>query len=561
MLPTIRLMTFALVFLLPGLGHASQCPGWSAAKARSEVTALQQQVAAWDDSYHRQGLSQIPDELYDQARQKLSVWRSCFAVSTPESDPLTTAVGPLPHPVPHTGVNKLADESSVEAWLKGRNDLWIQPKIDGVAVTLVYEKGQLVQAISRGDGRKGQDWTSQARLIKAIPQRLPQHDSLILQGELYWRLTDHIQAISGSVNARSKVAGMLARQTISPQQADAIGLFVWDWPNGPNDMAQRLAGLQAMGVEDSEAYTHPLENHVQAAKWREHWYRNSLPFATDGVIMRQGQRPPMQRWQASAPYWIAAWKHPYAQALAEVRKVSFKIGRSGRITPVLELTPVRLDDRTVSRISTGSLQRWQTLDIRPGDQVAVSLAGLTIPRLDGVISRAAERVEMIIPQADDFHELSCWQATPGCESQFRARLIWLSGKKGLALPGVGPGTWDKLIENGQIESLLDWMTLNHAELANIPGFAERSSAKLLASLQTARERPFQTWLKAIGLPPTGSATLPDNWQELAGRSVEQWQAEPGIGPGRAATLRSFFQAPEVQALSHQLQAQGISGFK
>ncbi|PHN75616.1 NAD-dependent DNA ligase LigB [Pseudomonas syringae] len=561
MLPTIRLMTFALVFLLPGFGHASQCPDWSAAKARSEVTNLQQQMAAWDDSYHRQGISPIPDELYDQARQKLSLWRSCFAVSTPEADPLKTAVGPLPHPVAHTGVNKLADESSVKDWLKGRNDLWIQPKVDGVAVTLVYENGQLVQAISRGDGRKGQDWTSQARLIKAIPQHLPQADSAILQGELYWRLDDHIQSASGSVNARSKVAGLLARQTISPQQADAIGLFVWDWPNGPGDMAQRLAGLQAMGFEDSAAYSHPLENYAKAARWREHWYRNPLPFATDGVIMRQGQRPPAQRWQASAPYWIAAWKHPYAQALAEVRKVNFKIGRSGRITPVLELTPVRLDDRTVSRISTGSLRRWQTLDIRPGDQIAVSLAGLTIPRLDGVVTRAAERADIIIPRAEDFHELSCWQATPGCESQFRARLAWLSGKKGLALPGVGPGTWNTLIENGQIMGLLDWMTLNHAELANIPGFAERSSAKLLNSLQTARERPFQTWLKAIGLPPTGGARLPDNWHELAERSVEQWQAEPGIGPGRATRLRAFFQDPQVQALSQQLQAQSISGFK
>ncbi|EPN37247.1 NAD-dependent DNA ligase LigB, partial [Pseudomonas syringae pv. actinidiae ICMP 19096] len=97
----------------------------------------------------------------------------------------------------------------------------------------------------------------------------------------------------------------------------------------------------------------------------------------------------------------------------------------------------------------------------------------------------------------------------------------LSGKKGLALPGVGPGTWDKLIESGHISGLLDWMTLNHAELANIPGLAERSSAKLLDSLQTARERPFQTWLKAIGLPPAGNAKLPDNWHDLAERSVAQ----------------------------------------
>ena len=464
------------------------------------------------------------------------------------------------HPIAHTGVNKLADDKAVKAWLKGRTGLWIQPKVDGVAVTLVYSRGSLAKAISRGDGVNGQDWTAQAQLIKAIPQQLPWPDDAVLQGELYERLSEHVQASAGSVNARSKVAGLLARKTLSLAQAETIGLFVWDWPDGPATMSERLAGLNAMGFADSTRYTLALESYAQAAQWREHWYRTPMPFATDGVIMRQGERPSSERWQAKAPYWIAAWKHPYAQALAEVRKVSFTIGRSGRITPILELTPIRLDDRTVSRISTGSLQRWQTLDIRPGDQVAISLAGLTIPRLDGVITRSVERAEVNVPQASDFHELSCWQPTPGCESQFRARLTWLSGKKGLALSGVGPGTWDRLIESGKINGLVDWMTLDQAELVNIPGLAERSSAKLFASLQTARQKPFQTWLKAIGMPPAGSARLDADWDQLASRSTEQWQAEPGVGPGRAAKLVAFFNDPQVQALSQQLRVSGISGF-
>ncbi|CAM3491671.1 DNA ligase B [Pseudomonas floridensis] len=561
MLSATRLMiSFALLLCISTVTQASQCPEWSPDQARKQIHALEQQIAGWDDSYHRLGISQIPDELYDQSRQRLNAWRACFATRAVNDNPLKTAVGPVPHPVAHTGVNKLADEKAVKAWLKGRSDLWIQPKVDGVAVTLVYSAGKLANVISRGDGIKGQDWTPQAQLIKAIPQQLPWPDNVVLQGELYERLTDHVQASAGSVNARSKVAGLMARKTISSTQADTIGLFVWDWPNGPASMHERLAGLKAMGFEDSAAYTQTLDHFGLAAQWREHWYRSPLPFATDGVIMRQGERPSAEQWQARAPYWIAAWKHPYAQALADVRKVSFTVGRSGRITPILELVPLRLDDRTITRISTGSLQRWQTLDIRPGDQVAVSLAGLTIPRLDGVITRSVERAQVNPPDASDFHELSCWQPTPGCDSQFRARLTWLSGKKGLALSGVGPGTWDRLVESGKINGLVDWMTLDQAELATIPGLAERSSAKLFASLQSARQRPFQTWLKAIGLPPAGTAQLNVGWDELAARSVEHWQAEPGIGPGRAAKLRAFFQDPQVQALSQQLRIQGISGF-
>ncbi len=539
---------------------ASPCPDWSPARAHQEIQTLQQQIDQWDDSYHREGVSLIEDEIYDQVRQRLGVLRSCFASGLPEDNPLKTAKGPVPHPVPHTGVTKLADERAVQDWLKGRKDLWIQPKVDGVAISLVYENGRLSKAISRGDGLKGQDWTHQAQLIPAIPKQLPQTEPLVLQGELYWRQSAHVQATAGSINARSKVAGWMARQDLSATEALQIGLFVWDWPTGPTTLQERIAGLKAMGFSDSATYTQSLESFTQARDWRDYWYRNPLPFATDGIIMRHGERPPARRWQAKAPYWIAAWKYPYGQVLAEVRKVNFTIGRSGRITPVLELRPVRLDDRTISRLSIGSLQRWQALDIRPGDQVSLSLAGLTIPRLDKVISRNSERIPLVVPQQSDFHGLSCWQPTPGCESQFRARLVWLSGKKGLALPGVGPGTWDRLIEAGQINGLLDWMTLNRAQLAKIPGFAERSSTRLFDSLQIARERPFQTWLVAIGLPPAGELKPDMEWRELAARSIEQWQSEPGIGPGRATRLWEFFQDPQVQALREQLREQGIAGF-
>lgn len=561
MLPYLRLLICTALALPLLNAHAEQCPDWAPDKARSEILQLQKQIAQWDDSYHRRGIAEVADELYDQSRQRLSVLGNCFAAPTANTDdPLRTASGAITHPIPHTGVDKLADANAVKDWIKNRSDLWIQPKVDGVAVTLVYENGRLTQLISRGDGRLGHSWTRHAGKIDAIPKQLPRQETLVLQGELYWRLSEHVQASSGSLNARSSVAGLMARQRISTAEAANIGLFVWDWPAGPASMSERLAGLNTLGFTDSALYSQPLTSFTQAEQWREHWYRHPLPFATDGVILRESQRPPAERWQARAPYWIAAWKYPYAQVMAEVRKVDFGIGRSGRISPVLELKPVRLDDRLVSRVSVGSLQRWQQLDIRPGDQIAVSLAGLTIPRLDGVVLRSAERIDLQVPKAEDYHSLSCLQVSPGCESQFRARLVWLSGKKALALPGVGPGTWDALIKAGLVHDLLDWMPLDAVELATMPGFGERRSAKLFTSLQSARERPFITWLKAIGLPPVAEAHLNDRWQELAARSHEQWQALPGIGPVRAAQLVAFFQNPQVQALSQQLQTQGIQGF-
>lgn len=533
--------------------QAQPCPDKAAYQARG------QQLKRWDDSYHRLGISLVSDAVYDASRTHFEQWQTCFKELTVDN-PLLTAGGPVTHPVVQTGLAKLADDKAVVAWLKGRQDLWIQPKVDGVAVTLVYRQGRLQQVISRGDGVQGQNWERSARSISAIPQQLPQPVDIVLQGELYWRLPGHIQAVAGSVNARSTVAGFMARQHLSAEHAQGIGLFVWDWPEGQGTQAERLLHLSTLGFADSLTYSQPIEHFEQAKLWRERWYTAALPFASDGVVLRQGQRPLAQRWQAKPPNWAAAWKYPHAQALAEVRKVTFNIGRTGRITPMLELAPVRLDDRTIKRISTGSLQRWQSLDIRPGDHVAISLAGLTIPRLDRVVIRASERIEVLPPDPNNFHALSCWQATLGCESQFVARLNWLSSKKGLALPFVGPGTWNTLIQAGRVTHLLDWLTLDAAQLANIDGFGERRVARLLDSLQEARQQPFERWVKAIGLPPTGDAPLGQSWQALVARDEHAWQVHPDVGAQRAAKLRVFLRDPNVLALIEQLRAAEIAGF-
>lgn len=553
MLVSLRIFSGLLLALLTFTTLADTCPD------KSEYQALQQQLKTWDDSYHRLGISQVSDAVYDQSRLRLEHWQHCFA-NPPVDNPLQTASGPLPHPVAHTGLAKLRDEKAVKAWIKGRQELWIQPKVDGVAVTLIYQQGRLQQVISRGDGIKGQDWTRSAHAISAIVQQLPQPVDIVLQGELYWRLPGHIQANAGSVNARSTVAGLMARNQLNTEHGQGIGLFVWDWPAGPGTQAERLQQLSALGFVDSQTYSQPIEHFGHARHWREHWYNSALPFASDGVVLRQSQRPDSARWQAKPPNWAVAWKYPHAHATSEVRKVSFNIGRTGRITPMLELTPVRLDDRQIKRISAGSLKRWQTLDIRPGDHVAISLAGMTIPRLDSVVSRASQRIEVSTPNPNNFHTLSCWQATPGCESQFSARLNWLSGKKGLALPFVGPGTWSTLIQNGRINNLLDWLTLDAAQLANIDGLGERSSQRLLTSLHNARQQPFERWVKALGLPPTGDVPLGQSWQALVTRDSDAWLAQPGIGPKRAAQLSAFLRDPNVQALSEELRAAGIAGF-
>ena len=553
----MRLLIALLFSALPLWSWAAGCPD----EVRAQAGALAEQIRQWDDSYHRLGQTPISDELYDQARQRLAQWRGCFPQPAGAPDnPLASVRGSLPHPVVHTGLEKLLDEQAVTAWLGSRQDVWVQPKVDGVAVTLVYRQGRLEQVISRGDGVLGQDWSTSARKLPGVVQQLSEPIDLVLQGELYWRLDQHVQSTHGGRNARSKVAGLMNRRQLSDIDAAGIGLFVWAWPEGPEPFAERLARLARWGFSDSQRYSQPIQGITQAAHWRAYWYAHPLPFASDGVVLHQAQRAPAKRWQASTPYWAVAWKYPAAKALAQVRDVHFNIGRTGRITPMLELEPVQLGDRQIRRVSVGSLNRWQALDIRPGDQVAISLAGQVIPQLEQVILRTPTRADLAVPNPLDFHALSCWQLEPGCEEQLLARLTWLSGNQGLALPYVGRETWRTLIQAGLIVGFLDWLTLDAAELATIDGLGDRSRARVLDSLHSARQRPFAQWLKALGIPPAARNDLDGGWQTLVAKDTQAWRATDGIGPGRAAQLSAFFRDPHVQALAETLHVAGVDGF-
>jgi DNA ligase (NAD+) len=557
----------SLWVLLVGAGCATPClagcPAWIAQRAGGELHALHDQLDAWNHAYRTDGHSPVDDAVYDQALARYEAWRACFpAQAPPPLSHLADAHGPVRTPVAQTGLAKLHDATAVQAWLdaRGGRDLWVQPKADGVAVTLLYVDGQLRQAVSRGDGLHGSDWTAQVARIAAVPKRLLHAPArVVLQGELVWRVPGHRQARDGGVRARADVAGALAREPLDARAAARIGLFVWDWPSGPADMRARLAGLDAMGLGASAALTRPVRGLNEVRHWRERWYRGALPFATDGTVLRQGHRPPAAAWKPAPPDWAVAWKYPPAQAQATVRAVDFHRGRRGRINVVLELDPVVLDDRTVRRVSVGSLTRWRKLDARPGDQVSLSLAGLTIPRFDAVVWRTRERAAVSVPDQGIGDPLDCWHPQAGCRGQFLARLQWLGGRQGLRIDGMGETTWQALVDAGLVQGLLDWMALTPAQLARVPGIGRERARRFAQAFARSRGAGFARWLNALGMPPAGQATLPD-WQALAARDVAQWEDETGIGPGRAARLQAFFHHPEAVKLAAQLHEAGVIGF-
>ena len=538
------------------------CPAWSPARAQEEISRLQQQIKQWDDDYWKEGKSEVEDGVYDQLSARLTQWQRCFGNETRDvmMPPLNGAVM---HPVAHTGVRKMADKNALSLWMRERSDLWVQPKVDGVAVTLVYRDGKLNKAISRGNGLKGEDWTQKVRLISAVPQTVsgPLANST-LQGEIFLKRKGHIQQQMGGINARAKVAGLMMRQDDS-DTLNSLGVFVWAWPDGPQLMTDRLKELATAGFTLTQTYTRAVKNADEVARVRNEWWKAKLPFVTDGVVVRAAKEPESRHWLPGQAEWLVAWKYQPVAQVAEVKAIQFAVGKSGKISVVASLAPVMLDDKKVQRVNIGSVRRWQEWDIAPGDQILVSLAGQGIPRIDDVVWRGAERTKPTPPE-NRFNSLTCYFASDVCQEQFISRLVWLGSKQVLGLDGIGEAGWRALHQTHRFEHIFSWLLLTPEQLQNTPGIAKSKSAQLWHQFNLARQQPFTRWVMAMGIPLTRAALNASDersWSQLLFSTEQFWQQLPGTGSGRARQVIEWKENAQIKKLGSWLAAQQITGFE
>ena len=538
------------------------CPAWSPARAQEEISRLQQQIKQWDDDYWKEGKSEVEDGVYDQLSARLTQWQRCFG-SEPRDVMMPPLNGAVMHPVAHTGVRKMADKNALSLWMRERSDLWVQPKVDGVAVTLVYRDGKLNKAISRGNGLKGEDWTQKVSLISAVPQTVsgPLANST-LQGEIFLQREGHIQQQMGGINARAKVAGLMMRQDDS-DTLNSLGVFVWAWPDGPQLMSDRLKELATAGFTLTQTYTRAVKNADEVARVRNEWWKAELPFVTDGVVVRGAKEPESRHWLPGQAEWLVAWKYQPVAQVAEVKAIQFAVGKSGKISVVASLAPVMLDDKKVQRVNIGSVRRWQEWDIAPGDQILVSLAGQGIPRIDDVVWRGAERTKPTPPE-NRFNSLTCYFASDVCQEQFISRLVWLGSKQVLGLDGIGEAGWRALHQTHRFEHIFSWLLLTPEQLQNTPGIAKSKSAQLWHQFNLARKQPFTRWVMAMGIPLTRAALNASDersWSQLLFSTEQFWQQQPGTGSGRARQVIEWKENAQIKKLGSWLAAQQITGFE
>ncbi|EFE06317.1 NAD-dependent DNA ligase OB-fold domain protein [Citrobacter youngae ATCC 29220] len=517
-------------------------------------------MTRWNDSYWKQGVSAVDDGVYDQLNAQLTQWQRCFGDDS-SSDLSTPPInGTIAHPVPHTGVRKLADKQALQQWMRVRSDLWVQPKVDGVAVTLVYRHGNLVRAISRGNGLKGEDWTQKVLLIPSVPHTTKGLlANSTLQGEIFLQQEGHVQQQRGGMNARSKVAGMMMRQS-NPELLRSLAIFIWAWPDGPAVMSERLAQLTAAGFSFAQRYTQAVKNADDVEHARARWWTSALPFVTDGVVVRSGKEPQARYWVPGQGDWLAAWKYPPVAQVSEVTDIQFSVGKSGKIAVVALLAPVMLDDKRVQRVNIGSVRRWNEWDIAPGDRILISLAGQGIPRIDEVVWRSTQRTKPKPPEGR-FNSMTCFYATPECYEQFIARLVWLGAKEVLELEGIGEAGWRELHQAYRFEHIFSWLGLTQEQLQSTLGVSK--GEKIWHQFNLSRHLPFTRWVIAMGIPLTQAtlnASRDDSWQQLQDRDEQSWRQLPSMGERRTRRVIQWLEDREITALSNWLAAQRIVGF-
>lgn len=298
-------------------------------------------------------------------------------------------------------LKKAGTADEVNTFLQGLSgtEVLVQPKIDGVAVELVYRYGQLVQATTRGDGCSGIDITRHIRHMPLIPAMLGNgHDQeVILHGELFARL-DRIDPVflAQYVSARHLVAGQLNRSKSDSVVLSTFDFFPWHWLNSPfADDLESVKALAQMGFSLPIEHTHKVQSFAQVSQRLADYCENQrFPFLMDGIVIKVASTALRKQrgWSGGTPNWALAWKFSGPDAVSSVTRVIFSNGRTGRITPVVHINPVHIGNRTVTRVSLGSIENLKRLDLAIGDLVSVSLKGQATPVFGQVLLRPQTRM-------------------------------------------------------------------------------------------------------------------------------------------------------------------------
>ncbi|WP_114576795.1 NAD-dependent DNA ligase LigA [Saliphagus sp. LR7] len=570
-------------------------------EAEAQADVLREAIREHDRRYYVESDPLIADRTYDALFARLQDLEDAFDLATPDSPTRRVGGEPLDafetveHVAPMLSIEGSGEEADVREFDErvrrelGREARYVcEPKFDGISLSVVYEEGVLERAVTRGDGREGDDVTRNARTIGSLPQRLhgDPPDFLAVRGEVYMP-KDDFQAHNREriergeepfANPRNATAGTIRQLDPAVVAERPLEVFFFDileaselpethhealerfpeWGLRTNDRVELAECAEPRSADDTSGDTRDA---IEAAiDYRDRLLeeRDDLPYEIDGVVIKVDDRAGREELGRTARHdrWAYAYKFPARSEVTTVQEVAVQVGRTGRVTPVALLDPVDVGGVTVSRASLHNPAEIAEKDVNVGDTVRLTRAGDVIPYVEEVVEKGSEGHYDLpdrCPVCDSAIERDGPMAfcTGGltCRAQRRRSIEYYAGDDGLDLEGLGERGVRQLIEAGLVESIPDLYELDREELAGLEGWGETSANNVMSEIEASREPPLDEFLSALGIPHVGPATARalaaefgtfDAVRETALEEPDALEDAGEIGDTVSETIHEFF---------------------
>lgn len=583
----------------------------AAGKAARRIEELRAEIRRHDQLYFVEARPSISDFDYDRLKRELADLEAAHPeLVTPDSPTQRVGGAPLAGfaSVPHSEVMLSLDNTYSEEELRAFDErvrkglgheaddvtYLVEPKIDGVALNLVYEDGRFVRGTTRGDGVAGDDITQNLRTIRALPLRLTEVPGfttgpLEVRGEAY--LT---RAGFSEMNARLEAAG--EKTFVNPRNATAGTLKQLDPAipagrpllilayqvlgarrrHGLKRQAEVLDSLRRLGFPTNQGTV--VRGVAGVLEQVAHWEtaRHDLPFEVDGLVVKLDDLRLQEELGATtrAPRWAIAFKYPAQEAVTQVEEILVQVGRTGVVTPVAALTPVFVSGSTVSRATLHNADEVERLDVRVGDWVAVEKGGEVIPKVTRVLlerregrPRKFKMPEQCPSCGHPLHRAEgevAWRCdNVACPAQVERRLWHYASRGAMKIEGLGEKVIASLIEAGLARTAADLYDLTVEQLVPLERMGEKSAENLVAGIAESKERGLARVLFALGIRQVGERAarlLAEHFgsmDALRAAGLEELQEVGEIGPIVAGEIVAFFADPDNAALVDRLARAGV----
>ena len=515
---------------------------------RDQILRLRAAIQRHEELYRKKYAPEISDFDFDQLVDQLAdLEREFPKFAGPDlgiGDDKSEGFQQADHKAPMLSLDNTYDEADFRAFgdrlykaLGGTGlEFIVEPKVDGVAVSLTFEKGQFVRAVTRGNGARGDDVTANVSLIREIPRSLKgAPDLLEVRGEIYMALAEfqrlnQLREAEGEplyANPRNLAAGTV--KLLDSEEARKRRLSIVCYGLGACEPASAFASLKDF-KNKLKVWGFPIRDDIDVqqgvdAAWKAiqqlDVLRRDLPFPTDGAVVKINRLEDQRRAGTTSkfPHWAVAFKFPPDQAETILRKISMQVGRTGAITPVAELDPVLLAGSTVARATLHNADEIARKDIREGDTVRIQKAGEIIPQVLGVVLEKrptdakpfdfeARLKELGLDATRDGEEAAYKLRTPSREMKIR-RLVHFASKQCLDIDGLGDAVAEQLVESDLVNVPVDALGITPPQWRMLEGFKDKSVDNMMAGLEQAKQRELWRAIHALGIPNVGMQTAKD----------------------------------------------------